>query len=474
MSDHPPVSAPGVAESHRGLRAVALVAVIIGVLVLAAAAFLLSYSGIHAIARTAGVTPSLARLYPLILDAMLVIACAAVLSLRGAGLAARCYAWLSLLVLLAAVAGADALHATGTKLPQRPAAAAVAIIPWALLLIGFGLLLSMLRHARQRMIAAQQVPVAPTVGQDQQRIGINDLLTPRAPEPGPAVRSVPRPELTAPAVVAAPVTPARPAAATPASVTSPPDAATPDITSPAEATSAAGAARTQSGQRRRAAALPRRPAPQSRPALPRRPAPQTGRHETPARRRGHAASRGRAARTEASTTDEAAPTQARAADEASAADGADSADQGADQGADLAIDSEPEQDDPTSDEASLASQPAAAWVPQARAELPAQDEVAYSGGNPATGLSPAPTADYAAGAYATSSRDTAAYDTATYDAPTHDTATHDAATHDAAGGEPTGAAAQDQPAEPAPPAQPEPAVLPQFLRKRSSPTPPED
>ncbi len=79
-----------------------------------------------------------------------------------------------------------------------------------------------------------------------------------------------------------------------------------------------------------------------------------------------------------------------------------------------------------------------AWVPQARAELPAQDEVTYSGGYPATGLSPAPTADYAAG------------------------------------DEPTGAAAPDQPAEQATVAQPERVVLPQFLRKRSSPTPPED
>jgi hypothetical protein len=76
-----------------------------------------------------------------------------VLSLRGAGLVSRCYAWLSLLVLLAASAGADTLHSTGTRLPHREAAAAAAIIPWALLLIGFGLLLAMLRHARLRRAA---------------------------------------------------------------------------------------------------------------------------------------------------------------------------------------------------------------------------------------------------------------------------------------------------------------------------------
>ncbi len=190
-------STDGAGENHRGLRVLALVAVIIGVLVLAAAAFLLSYSGIHAIARSAGVTPSLARLYPLILDAMLVIACAAVLSLRGAGLPARCFAWLSLLVLLAAAAGADALHATGTKLPHRPAAAAVAIIPWVFVLVGFGLLLTMLRHARQRL-NGEQVPAAPPPGQGDARLGINDLFTPKAPEHPTAVRPGPRPaELTA-------------------------------------------------------------------------------------------------------------------------------------------------------------------------------------------------------------------------------------------------------------------------------------
>lgn len=156
MSDQPavhPQAWPGAADqadAHRGLRTAALIAVAAGVLLLAAAAFVLSYAGIHAIALKTGVSPRLARLYPLIFDAMLVVAGAAVLALRGAGLITRCYTWLTMLLLLAAVAGADALHATGTRIPHRPAAAAVAIVPWALVLISFGLLLAMLRHARQR------------------------------------------------------------------------------------------------------------------------------------------------------------------------------------------------------------------------------------------------------------------------------------------------------------------------------------
>src|SRR5258708_15008894 len=155
MSDLPATRASANADAYRGLRFLALIAVARGVILLSAAAFALSYAGIHAIALQAGVSARLARLYPLIFDAMLVVAGAAVLSLRGAGLVTRCYAWLTMLVLLAAAAGADALHATGTRLPHRSAAAAVAIIPWAVVLIGFGLLLAMLRHARLRRAATQ-------------------------------------------------------------------------------------------------------------------------------------------------------------------------------------------------------------------------------------------------------------------------------------------------------------------------------
>jgi hypothetical protein len=141
------------ADGHRALRGLALAAVSAGVVVLAAAAFVLSYRGIHAVALHAGVSAPLARIYPAIVDAMLVIACAAVLSLRGAGPASRVYAWVSLLVLLAAAAAADTAHSTGVRFPHRAAAATAAIVPWVLLLIGFGLLLAMLRHARLRRAA---------------------------------------------------------------------------------------------------------------------------------------------------------------------------------------------------------------------------------------------------------------------------------------------------------------------------------
>jgi uncharacterized membrane protein SirB2 len=193
MTDQRTAPSASSADGNRVLRVLALIAVVGGVLLLAAAAFVLSYAGIHLVALSAGVSPRLARIYPLIFDAMLVVAGAAILALRGAGFFSRIYAWLSMLVLLAAAAGADTLHATGTRLPHKPAAATAAIIPWALVLIGFGLLLCLLRHARLRKAAAttQQKAVVPASGHVELRPGQGDLLGPRGGVAAPTRPRVP-------------------------------------------------------------------------------------------------------------------------------------------------------------------------------------------------------------------------------------------------------------------------------------------
>lgn len=149
MSDHPAAAEPLAGEPNPGLRAAALTAVIAGLVVVAGAAFVLSYQGIHQIALHAGVSPELARLYPVILDAMLVMSCAAALALRTARLWTRCYVWACLILLLVAVATGDALYAMSISLPAQPTRPVVAVLPWALLLMGFGMLLAMLRHWRR-------------------------------------------------------------------------------------------------------------------------------------------------------------------------------------------------------------------------------------------------------------------------------------------------------------------------------------
>lgn len=130
---------------YQTLRLTAVVMVVTGVVLLAIISFRFSYPGIHSIALAAGASPGEARMYPLILDGMLVIACVAALALRGARWWIRGYAWLLVLVLLAAIATLDAWHAAGIELPHRLAAGMMAVLPWVLLLLGLGLVLGVLR-----------------------------------------------------------------------------------------------------------------------------------------------------------------------------------------------------------------------------------------------------------------------------------------------------------------------------------------
>jgi outer membrane biosynthesis protein TonB len=199
MSDTLPVSTTQPGEAPRALRVFGLVAVCVGVAALAAGTFVLSYSGIHAIALQAGISPRLARGYPLLLDAMLVVVLAALLSLRGAGVPSRVLAWLTLLALLGAAAGADALHATKDKLPARATEISAAVLPWVLVFLAFVLLLAMLRHARMRRLGAGQPAAASDImpgfhalpGQSGSADLARDALTvPRQRRPDSAIAEV--------------------------------------------------------------------------------------------------------------------------------------------------------------------------------------------------------------------------------------------------------------------------------------------
>jgi Protein of unknown function (DUF2637) len=188
MSDFSGTRRFGETEYNSKLQATAVVSVITGVVVLAVCAFLLSYARIHEIAAVAGVPPGLAGLYPLIFDTTLVVACVTALALRGAAWWMRGYAALSIVILLTVVAVVEALHAAGINLPQRPTAATLAAMPWALFLLGFCLWLLMLRHQRTVRAVALLAPAAPDVG-----------LTPAEPKP-----ASPSPDPSAPDVGLAP------------------------------------------------------------------------------------------------------------------------------------------------------------------------------------------------------------------------------------------------------------------------------
>jgi Protein of unknown function (DUF2637) len=154
MSDYPVTRGARPGDAHLRLRLAALTAVIVGVILVALAAFLFSYSGIHHIALQAGVAPRLARLYPLMFDAMLIVTCSGVLATRTAGWGTKTYVWACLLLVVGAVAVGDALYATGVHLTGQAARATIAVVPWVLLLLGFGIWLVMLRHWRRSRIPA--------------------------------------------------------------------------------------------------------------------------------------------------------------------------------------------------------------------------------------------------------------------------------------------------------------------------------
>jgi uncharacterized protein DUF2637 len=182
------------------LRAIAVVVVVTGVVLLAYISFRFSYAGIHSVAVAAGVSPGEARVYPLILDGMLVIACVAALALHRSQWWMRGYAWLLVLALLAAMAVLDAWHAAGIGLPHRLAAAMMAVLPWLLLLLGLGLFLVVLRDLRtarapataggrppeRRPPAANLTPEHQADGRGRPDVLLLPGLEPAGPTPGPA------------------------------------------------------------------------------------------------------------------------------------------------------------------------------------------------------------------------------------------------------------------------------------------------
>jgi Protein of unknown function (DUF2637) len=256
-----PVNGSRSTQARRRLRLAALIVAVICVLALAAAAFVLSYPGARDTALHAGVTPKLARIYPAIFDAVLLVACAAALALRGA---LRGYAWLALLVVTAAIAAADATHAMAVTLPKRPMEATVAVVPWAVLLIGFTLLYAIARQGRSGWTAAQgsadlSRDRADSTGEDLSAAGrldppagpgngmgphhsaatvpLSDLLTvkPLVAKTGPAAaKPAPAPQAGPPAEPKPPRTKrARRKAAAQTQPTSPEPGVTPEPTAPA-------------------------------------------------------------------------------------------------------------------------------------------------------------------------------------------------------------------------------------------------
>ena len=154
------MNVPFTAPRRNRLSLVLNLVVLVVVLAMAAATFVLSYSGVHAIVLQAGVSPQLARIYPWLFDAVFLIACVAAVMLRDAQWWVQLYAWLVIFLMVAVVCAADVAHAVNATLPHRTIQGVVAAAPWVLLLLAFSLMLAMFRQFRvqQAMAAASAEP----------------------------------------------------------------------------------------------------------------------------------------------------------------------------------------------------------------------------------------------------------------------------------------------------------------------------
>jgi hypothetical protein len=142
-SPHPAPAAP----RRNWTRRLVNLLVALVVIAVAAATFVFSYDGVHAIALLGGVSTQLARYYPGLFDAVLVIACVAAVMLRDGRWWARLWAWLVLIVILGAIGVTDVLHAMNYTLRHRPTEGVVAAAPVAAVLLAFSLLLTLLRQS---------------------------------------------------------------------------------------------------------------------------------------------------------------------------------------------------------------------------------------------------------------------------------------------------------------------------------------
>ena len=143
-SPHPAPAAP---RRNWARRLVNLLVALV-VAAVAAATFVFSYAGVHAIALLGGVSTQLARYYPGLFDAVLVIACVAAVMLRDGRWWARLWAWLVIVIILGAIGVTDVLHAMNYMLRHRLTEGIVAAAPVVAVLLAFSLLLTLLRPSR--------------------------------------------------------------------------------------------------------------------------------------------------------------------------------------------------------------------------------------------------------------------------------------------------------------------------------------
>ncbi|NYF40236.1 DUF2637 domain-containing protein [Streptosporangium sandarakinum] len=121
---------------------------------LTAAACVLSFEDLRALAVTGEADPGLAYLYPAAFDALLVIAMTAALLLWNGRWPARLQAGLVLALLLAAASAAEVTTAMRAPVDVRQAAVGVAVAPWVMVLLALWLWFLLIKHGAGRRTAS--------------------------------------------------------------------------------------------------------------------------------------------------------------------------------------------------------------------------------------------------------------------------------------------------------------------------------
>ncbi|MFF3440898.1 DUF2637 domain-containing protein [Streptosporangium sp. NPDC002721] len=126
----------------------------VGVAALTAAACVLSFEDLRALAVAGRAPADLAYLYPAAFDALLVIAMIGVLLLRGGWWPVRLQAGLVLTLLFAGAAAAEVSTAMRIGVDEQRAAVVVAVAPWVMLVLALWLWLLLIKHAAARRAAS--------------------------------------------------------------------------------------------------------------------------------------------------------------------------------------------------------------------------------------------------------------------------------------------------------------------------------
>ncbi|WP_433372366.1 hypothetical protein [Streptosporangium sp. CA-115845] len=146
----PPLTAAEPSRTVLALRRAGIAVAGVGVAALTAAACVLSFEDLRALALAGRAPADLAYLYPAAFDALLVVAMIGVLLLRGGWWPVRLQAGVVLTLLFAGAAAAEVATAMRMAVDEQRAAVVVAVAPWVMLILALWLWLLLIKHAAAR------------------------------------------------------------------------------------------------------------------------------------------------------------------------------------------------------------------------------------------------------------------------------------------------------------------------------------